>query len=82
MPLPAVSGIKKHYQDPRPRLEVTHLLCYSMQIYISSVASSPGHSQILSSSCGEKSGEGLGSKLRHKLEMVDSVSTNQVHIMY
>ena len=34
----------------------------------------PGHSQILSRSCGEKSGEGLGSKLRHGPEMVDSVS--------
>ena len=29
------------------------------------LASSPGYSQILSHSCGEKSGEGLGSKLRH-----------------
>ena len=45
--------------------------------------SSPGHSQILSRSHGEKSGEGLGSKLSHGPEMVDSVSTsvctNQVH---
>ena len=39
------------------------------------LASYPGHSQILSRSCGEKSGEGLGSKLRHGPEMVDSVST-------
>ena len=38
-----------------------------------SVASSPGHSQILSRSRGEKSGEGLGSLLRHGPEMVDSV---------
>ena len=45
----------------------------------SSLASSPGHSQILSRSHGEKSGEGLGSKLCHGLEMVDSVSTNRVH---
>ena len=59
--------------------EETHLFCYSMQIYISSVTSSPDHSQILSSSYGEKSGEGLGSKLRHRPEMVDSVSTNRVH---
>jgi len=43
------------------------------------LASSPGHSQILSHSRGEKSGEGLGSKLRHRPEMVDSVCTNQVH---
>ena len=44
-----------------------------------SLASSPGLSQILSRSRGEKSGEGLGSKLRHGPEMVDSVSTKQVH---
>ena len=62
--------------------EETHLFCYSMQIYISSVTLSPDHSQILSSSHGEKSGEGLGSKLRHRPEMVDSVSTNQVHVTY
>ena len=43
------------------------------------LASSPGHSQILSRSRGEKSGEGLGSKLRHGPEMVDSVCTNRVH---
>ena len=46
----------------------------------SMLASSPGPSQILSRCCGEKSGEGLGSKLRHGPEMVDSVSTNRVHI--
>ena len=40
------------------------------------VASFPGPSQILSCSRGEKSGEGLGSKLRHRPEMVNSVSTN------
>ena len=44
------------------------------------VALSPGPSQILSLSRGEKSGECLGSKLRHGPEMVDSVSTNQVHV--
>ena len=48
----------------------------------SAVASSPGPSQILSRSHGEKSGEGLGSKLRHGPEMVDSVSTNRVHVTY
>jgi len=37
------------------------------------LASSPGHSQILSRSHGEKLGEGLGSKVRHGPEMVDSV---------
>ena len=46
------------------------------------VASSPGHSQILSRSRGEKLGEGLESKLRHGPEMVDLVSTNRVHITY
>ena len=39
------------------------------------IASSPGPSQILSHSRGEKSGEGLGAKLHHGPEMVDSVST-------
>ena len=39
------------------------------------VASSPGHSQILSRSRGEKLGEGLVPLLRHGPEMVDSVST-------
>ena len=39
------------------------------------VALSPGHSQILSCSCGGKTGEALGSLLRHGPEMVDSVST-------
>ena len=43
------------------------------------VASSPGHSQILSRSRREKLGEGLGSKLRHGPEMVDLVCTNRVH---
>ena len=37
---------------------------------------------ILSCSHGEKSGEGLGSKLRHGPERVDSVSTNRVHVTY
>ena len=36
---------------------------------------SPGHSQILSRSRGKKSGEGLGSLLRHRLKKVDLVST-------
>ena len=30
----------------------------------------------------QPSGEGLGSLLRHELEMVDTVSTNRVHITY
>ena len=37
------------------------------------VASSPGHSQILSRSHGEKSGEGLVPILCHGPEIVDSV---------
>ena len=45
----------------------------------SRLASSPGHSQILSCTHRKKSGEGLGSKLRHGPEMVDSVSTNRVY---
>ena len=40
------------------------------------IASSPDHSQILSHSRGEKSEEGLGSLVCHKLEVVDTVSTN------
>ena len=40
------------------------------------LASSPGHSQILSRSHGENSGEGLGSKLRK------TTSTNRVHVTY
>ena len=46
------------------------------------IASSPDHSQILSRSRGEKLGEGLESLLRHRPEMVDSVSTNWVHVTY
>ena len=46
------------------------------------VASSPGPSQILSRSRGEKLGEVLGAKLRHGPEMVDSVSKNRVHVTY
>ena len=46
------------------------------------LASSPGPSQVLPRSRGEKSWEGLGSKLCHGAEMVDSVSTNRVHITY
>ena len=41
-----------------------------------------GHCQILSHSRREKSGEGLGSLLLHIPEMVDTVATNRVHIMY
>ena len=41
----------------------------------SCITSSPGHSQILSRSRGEKLGEGLVPLLRHGPEMVDSVLT-------
>ena len=44
-------------------------------VHTNKLASSPGHSQILSRSRGEKSGEGLVPLLRHGPEMVDSVST-------
>ena len=44
---------------------------------IYSLASLSGCSQILSHSRGEKLGEGFGSLLRHRLEMVDSVSINR-----
>ena len=47
-----------------------------MQQSSAMLASSPGHSRILSRSHGEKLGEGLGSKLHHELEMVDSVCTS------
>ena len=50
--------------------------------YTGLLALSPGHSQILSRSHGEKLGECLGSKLRHEVEMVNSVSTNRVHVTY
>ena len=50
---------------------LSHIIISAVQ----GIASSPGHSKILSHSRGEKLGEGLGSKLRHGLEMVDLVST-------
>ena len=52
--------------------------CNYLQILLCKLASSPGHghSQILSRSHGEKSGEGLGSFLCHGPEMLDLVSTN------
>ena len=59
-----------------------YLQCNYLYYCVKRVASSPGHSQILSRSHGETSGEGLGSKLRHGPEIVDSVSTNRVHITY
>ena len=59
-----------------------HKLCTKSTKMLQLLASSPGHSQILSHSRGEKSGEGLGAKLSHGPEMVDSVSTNRVHVMY
>ena len=47
----------------------------TVEILAAKLASSLGHSQILSRSCGEKSGEGLVPLLPHEPEMVDSVST-------
>ena len=46
------------------------------------IALFPGHSQILSRSRGEKSGEGLLPILRHGPEMVDSVSDGKVPSQY
>ena len=76
--------------SPCSNLPSFHLLPISCtQLYLCcsyctqwNLASSPGHSQILSCSYGEKSGESLGSLLRHGPEMVDSVSSNWVHITY
>ena len=55
-------------------LFATHKLLVNI-VQFAMLASYPGHSQILSLSRGEKSGEGLGAKLRHGPEMVDLVST-------
>ena len=52
-------------------------------VHLGVLASSPGHSQILSHSRGEKLGEGPGSLLRHGpdwlVRNVDLVCTNRVH---
>ena len=65
------------------KLTVTTIAREAQSMYRNqALASSPGPSQILSRSHGEKSGEGLGAKLRHRPEMVDSVSTNRVHVTY
>ena len=53
-----------------PEQNVCHVLMENRV----TLASFPGHSQILSHSHGEKSREGLGSLLRHGSEMVDLVS--------
>ena len=57
---------------------VSWLLKTGLKISLPSLV--PRSSQILSRSRGEKSEEGLGAKLRYRPEMVDSVSTNQVHV--
>ena len=44
---------------------------YTAPTSTDTIASFPGHSQILSHSREEKSGEVLGTLLRHELEMVD-----------
>ena len=51
--------------------------CTVVVIHDVFLASSPGYSHILSHSREEKLGEGLGTLLRHGLEMVDSVCTNR-----
>ena len=58
---------------------ITHVTvpCRNERLFHSEVlALSPGHSEILSHSHGEKSGEGLVPILRHGPEMVDSVSND------
>ena len=60
-----VNEIVANWPIPRALL----IICGSRTL-----ALSPGPSQILSHSRGEKSGEGLGSKLHHRPEMVNSVS--------
>ena len=64
------------------RCEIPNELNVTQNIYIGvynastgELALSPGPSQILSRSRGEKPGEGLGAKLRHGPKMMDSVST-------
>jgi len=56
-------------------VQILLTVCSSLEVPTIGIASSPGHSQILSCSLGEKSGEGLGSLLHYEPEMVDSVST-------
>ena len=51
-------------------VNVLNVLFLQMLFHILSIASSPGHSQILSRSRGEKSGEGLVPLLCHGPEMV------------
>ena len=57
------------------RLVVNASCIHRVVYHGTNLASSPGHSQILSRIHGEKSEEGLGSKLHHRPEMVYSVST-------
>ena len=61
------------------KVGVVHGKAFIMHVDIwrfgSDLASSPGHSQILSRSLGEKSGEGLVPLLRHGPEVVDSILT-------
>ena len=52
-----------------------HYVCPTTACTYTLIPSSPCHAQILSRSRGEKSGEGLGTLLCHRPQMVDSVST-------
>ena len=54
---------------------IAFLIIADVQLLGIHLASSPGHSQYLSRSRGEKSGEGLVPILRHGPEMVDSILT-------
>lgn len=75
------------YTYTRYQVYVSILTCmYFVHVHTWDLASSPGPSQSLSRSHGDKWGEGLRLKLRSGPEMVDSVTnhestlrTNQVH---
>ena len=56
---------------------------YSIVLSKINLALSPGDCQILSHSCRDELGDGMDHcYVCHRLKMVDSVSTNQVHITY
>ena len=73
-----MSGSSESGPSPVKKLKQSALTFHTT----TQLALSPGHSQILFCSCGEKLGEGLRSLLCHRPEMVDTVSTNRDHITY
>ena len=65
-------------------VQILLTVCSSLEMQTIGIASSPGHSQMLSRSRVEKSAEGLGSLRHHGLEMVlvqteSTLRTNRVH---